>query len=109
GDLARLVTVFGNGDWDLVMGSRVLGDPEPGSLTPLQRFGNWVATRLMRWIWGVSYTDLGPLRVLGTDALRRRNLRDPDLGYLGRPCAAGDGVWKRRLGPCHGLAGPRRS
>ena len=81
GDLAQLVTVFRNGDWDLVMGSRVLGDPEPGALTPLQRFGNWVATRLMRWIWGVSYTDLGPLRVLGTDALRRLNLRDPDFGW----------------------------
>ena len=63
------------------MDARVLGDPEPGSLTPLQRFGNWVATRLMRWIWGVSYTDLGPLRVLGTDALRRLNLRDPDFGW----------------------------
>ena len=81
GDLARLVAYFEEGAFDLVIGSRVLGTPEPGSLTPLQRFGNALATRLIRWMWGVSFTDLGPLRVLSLGALRRLDLSDRDFGW----------------------------
>lgn len=81
GDLARLVGFFDEGAYDLAIGSRVLGTPEPGSLTPLQRFGNALATRLIRALWRVSYTDLGPLRILGLEALRRLDLRDRDFGW----------------------------
>jgi glycosyltransferase involved in cell wall biosynthesis len=80
-DLERLIAVLRSGGWDLVIGSRVLGSPEPGSLTALQRFGNWLTTRLIRCIWGVSFTDLGPLRVVRMDALRRLDLRDPGFGW----------------------------
>lgn len=80
-DLPRLVRCFEEGGWDLVIGSRVLGNPEPGSLTPLQRFGNWLTTRLIRWIWGVSFTDLGPLRMVRRSALERLSLRDRDFGW----------------------------
>jgi glycosyltransferase involved in cell wall biosynthesis len=80
-DLVRLVGFFEAGAYDLVIGSRVLGTPEPGSLTPLQRFGNGLATSLIRWLWGVSFTDLGPLRVLSVNALRRLDLGDRDFGW----------------------------
>jgi len=80
-DLAPLVDSLEQGGYDLVIGSRVLGRAEPGSLTPLQRFGNWLSTRLIAWIWGVRFTDLGPLRALTTQALRRLDLRDPDFGW----------------------------
>jgi glycosyltransferase involved in cell wall biosynthesis len=80
-DLEPLVRFFTAGDWDLVIGSRVLGEAEPGSLTSLQSFGNWLTTRLIRWIWNVSFTDLGPLRILGRDALARLDLRDPNFGW----------------------------
>ncbi len=80
-DLVRLVRVFQAGDWDLVIGSRVLGNPEPGSLTPLQRFGNLLTTRLIRWLWHVSFSDLGPLRIIKRDALRRLALCDRDFGW----------------------------
>lgn len=80
-DITRLVECFEQGRLDLVMGSRVLGNPEPGSLTLLQRFGNELTTRLIRWIWGVSFTDLGPLRVVGRDAFERLALRDPNFGW----------------------------
>jgi len=81
GDLARLVRFFDAGAYDLAIGSRVLGTPEPGSLTLLQRFGNALATRLIRWMWGVSFTDLGPLRILSLEALRRLDLGDRDFGW----------------------------
>jgi glycosyltransferase involved in cell wall biosynthesis len=80
-DLARLVHLFADGEWDMVVGSRVLGNPEPGSLTPLQRFGNWLTTRLIRKLWHVSFTDLGPMRILRRQALNRLNLQDRDFGW----------------------------
>jgi len=80
-DLERLVRLFEHGEWDMVMGSRVLGRPEPGSLTFLQRFGNWLTTLLIRKIWHVSFTDLGPMRILSRQALNRLNLQDHDFGW----------------------------
>ena len=80
-DLPRLARVLEEGGWDLVIGSRVLGNPEPGSLTPLQRFGNWLTTRLIRSIWHVSFTDLGPLRIIKRKALERLDLRDRNFGW----------------------------
>jgi glycosyltransferase involved in cell wall biosynthesis len=80
-DVARLVRFFEAGEWDLVIGSRVLGSAAPGSLTPLQRFGNCLTTRLIRWIWGVTFTDLGPLRILRREALRRLDLHDRNFGW----------------------------
>ncbi len=80
-DASRLTETLVAGGWDLVIGSRVLGNPEPGSLTPVQRFGNWLTTRLIRWIWKVPFTDLGPLRIVRRDGLRRLDLRDCDFGW----------------------------
>jgi glycosyltransferase involved in cell wall biosynthesis len=80
-DVERLIHCFREERWDMVVGSRVLGMAESGALTPVQRFGNWLTTRLIHWIWGVRFTDLGPLRILSCDALRRLNLRDPDFGW----------------------------
>ena len=80
-DVAKVVRAFESGDWDLVIGSRVLGQAEPGALTPVQRFGNWLTTRLISWIWGATFTDLGPLRIVSVEALRRLEMRDPDFGW----------------------------
>ncbi len=80
-DLTRLVGRFERDGLDLCIGSRVLGHHEPGSLTPLQRFGNWLTTTLIRWIWNVSFTDLGPLRVARRSALDRMAMSDPDYGW----------------------------
>ena len=80
-DLGPLTATLRTRSWDLVIGSRVLGQRESGSLTALQRFGNWLATRLIRCLWGVSFTDLGPLRALGMDAIRRLDLSDPSFGW----------------------------
>ena len=75
--LARLL----DDDADLLIGSRVLGDPEPGALTAVQRFGNTLTCTLVRWFWGVRFTDLGPFRVIRAPALRRLAMADPDFGW----------------------------
>src|SRR6516165_12824876 len=80
-DLARIVQFFDEGRWDMVLGSRVLGTPQPGSLTPLQRFGNWVSTLLIRWLWHVPFTDLGPMRMVSRRALDSLRLGDRDFGW----------------------------
>lgn len=80
-ELSHLVCVLVEGDADLVVGSRVLAERERGSLTPQQRFGNWLSTRLIRLLYGFSYTDLGPFRAIRVDALRRLNMRDCTYGW----------------------------
>jgi len=80
-DLERAVGLFAREHWDMVMGSRVLGSAEKGSLAPMQRFGNWLTTRLIALFWKVHYTDLGPLRLLRRDALERLKLRDRTFGW----------------------------
>ena len=80
-DLVRLLSAFERDDRDLVIGSRALGDAEPGALTPLQRLGNWLTSRLIRWIWHVTYTDLGPLRAIRREALVALELGDKNFGW----------------------------
>jgi len=80
-ELLDLVSAMVEQEADLVVGSRVLGQREKGSLTPQQRFGNWLSTRLIRLLYGFSYTDLGPFRAIRADALRRLNMQDRTYGW----------------------------
>jgi glycosyltransferase involved in cell wall biosynthesis len=66
---------------DLVIGSRALGEVEPGALTPQQRFGNWLATRLIARLYGHTYTDLGPFRAIRRELLHRIGMRDRRYGW----------------------------
>lgn len=66
---------------DLVIGSRVLGQREPGALLPQQRVGNWLASRLMRWLFRQRCTDLGPMRAIERSALDRLDMRDRTFGW----------------------------
>ena len=68
-------------DHDLVIGSRTTGAAESGALLPQARYGNWLATRLIRVRWGVHFTDLGPFRVVRWSALERLHMQDRDFGW----------------------------
>jgi glycosyltransferase involved in cell wall biosynthesis len=81
GEMGRLVGPIAEGQADMVIGSRMLGLAEPGSLMPVARFGNWLTTRLVRLGWGVAYTDLGPFRAIRMDALRDLGMADRDFGW----------------------------
>jgi hypothetical protein len=48
---------------------------------PQQRFGNWLATTLMRWLYGVHYTDLGPFRAITRSAYEQLGMRDRNYGW----------------------------
>jgi hypothetical protein len=66
---------------DLVIGSRLLGDMAPGSMTLPQRFGNWLAPLLIRWFYGYRFSDLGPFRAIRWDKLQALGMRDRNYGW----------------------------
>ncbi|MCH2374947.1 MAG: glycosyltransferase family 2 protein [Planctomycetes bacterium] len=66
---------------DLVIGSRIRGQREPGALAPQALFGNKLACFLIRLIWRHSYTDLGPFRAVRRSALDRLKMRDRNFGW----------------------------
>ena len=78
GEMDRLVDPILDGRADLVIGSRVLGRRQRGALTIPQLAGNWLACRLIGWIWGVATTDLGPFRAIGYASLMRLGMADRD-------------------------------
>ncbi len=80
-ELPRLVAPILAGEADLVIGSRVLGEREPGALLPQARAGNLVACHLIRLLYGHRYTDLGPFRAAGWNALERLGMADPNFGW----------------------------
>jgi len=80
-DLPRLLDPIVRGEAEMVLGSRVLGSREAGALTPQQRFGNALATGLLRLFHGARYTDLGPFRAIRRDALERLRMRDTNYGW----------------------------
>ncbi|MBM3740924.1 MAG: glycosyltransferase family 2 protein [Acidobacteria bacterium] len=77
----KLLTPIYDGRADLVLGSRVLGRASQGALLPHQRFGNWLATTLVRWLYGHAYSDLGPFRAIRMEALRGLGMRDRNYGW----------------------------
>ncbi len=79
--LPELVAPILAGQAELVIGSRALGNREKGSMTPQQVFGNWLATRLMRWIYDAKFTDLGPFRAIKLNALNALNMQDKTYGW----------------------------
>lgn len=65
----------------MVIGSRVLGNREKGSLTPQQIFGNWLATKLIRLFYGAHFTDLGPFRAIRFETLLNLKMNDKTYGW----------------------------
>ena len=78
GELIRPIVKEG---CDLVIGSRALGNPQRGSMTPAQIFGNWLATFLMKFMFSAKFTDLGPFRAIKYDKLLALNMEDKTYGW----------------------------
>ncbi len=66
---------------DFVMGSRLRGHREAGSLTPQQIVAGWLAGVLLRFRYGVRYTDMSPLRAMRVDRLRALQMREQTYGW----------------------------
>lgn len=66
---------------DLVIGSRILGKREKGALSIQQRFGSWLASRLIRAFFGARYTDLGPFRAIKRPSLEKLGMSEQGYGW----------------------------
>ena len=80
-EMSLLIDPIVEGKMDFVLGSRVLGERERGSLTPQQVFGNWLATRMIRLFYGAQFSDLGPFRAIRIDALNSLKMSDKTYGW----------------------------
>ncbi len=79
--LPDLVRPIFRGEADFVLGSRLLGQREPGAMPPQSLFGNRLACALIRWNWGARFTDLGPFRAIDYAALHWLQMRDRNYGW----------------------------
>ncbi|WP_445381167.1 glycosyltransferase family 2 protein [Robiginitalea sp. IMCC43444] len=80
-DLLKVIAPIDKSDLDFVIGARRRELREPGSMTPQQIFGNWLATFLMRLLFRARFTDLGPFRAIKFDALTSLNMEDKTYGW----------------------------
>ncbi|MEQ9591522.1 MAG: glycosyltransferase family 2 protein [Cyclobacteriaceae bacterium] len=80
-EMGSLVAPIIENKADMVIGSRVRGNKEAGSMTPQQVFGNWLATRLLKLFYGVKFTDLGPFRAIRYDMLIAIDMQDKTYGW----------------------------
>jgi glycosyltransferase involved in cell wall biosynthesis len=80
-DLPKVAGPIIHDQQDLVIGSRMLGGLEPGAMTLPQRFGNWLAPTLIRWLYGYRFSDLGPFRAVRWDKLLAMEMKDTNFGW----------------------------
>jgi glycosyltransferase involved in cell wall biosynthesis len=79
--LPALVAPIAAGTHDFVIGSRLRGQREQGSMTPAQIAAGRLAGHLCRLVYGVAYTDMGPFRAIRRDALDALTLREETYGW----------------------------
>ena len=66
---------------ELVLGSRELGGISPASMPPQQRFGNRLVAWLLRRLYGLQITDVGPFRAIRRDTLESLHMSEPTYGW----------------------------
>jgi glycosyltransferase involved in cell wall biosynthesis len=69
------------GRQDFVIGSRIRGRREPGSMNPPQLIAGWLAGLLLRLLYGVRYSDMCPFRAIRRDALQRLGMAEETYGW----------------------------
>ncbi|MDQ3006560.1 MAG: glycosyltransferase family 2 protein [Chloroflexota bacterium] len=80
-DLPSLLSSIIDNRADMVLGSRERGHIAPGAMPSHQRFGNWLVSRLMNALYGLSITDLGPYRAIRRSLLSELDMREMTYGW----------------------------
>lgn len=79
--LPLLIEPIAGGKQDFVIGSRIRGRREPGSMNPPQIIAGWLAGLLLRLLYGVRYSDMCPFRAIRRDALLRLGMAEETYGW----------------------------
>jgi len=69
------------GKYDFVIGSRTRGQREPGSMNFQQILSGRSAGAILRFLYGIRYTDMCPFRAIRRDALERLGMREQTYGW----------------------------
>ena len=80
-ELPILLAPIIEGRADIALGSRLHGRRSPGALPWHQMFGNRLAASLIRILYGLTITDLGPFRAGRADVLRALALEETTYGW----------------------------
>jgi glycosyltransferase involved in cell wall biosynthesis len=80
-EMPALIEPIVDRDYDMVIGSRMLGTREPGALPIQSLIGNFMVPRIIRILYGARYTDLGPFRAIRFDRLMDLDMQDRNFGW----------------------------
>lgn len=80
-ELATLLAPITEGRADITLGSRLHRHHHAGALPWHQVFGNRLAAGLIRLLYGLEITDLGPFRAGRADVLRALSLQEVSYGW----------------------------
>jgi glycosyltransferase involved in cell wall biosynthesis len=69
------------GKADFAIGSRIRGQREPGSLTPQQILAGRLAGLLLRFTYGIQFTDMSPFRAMRVDRLHALGMHEQTYGW----------------------------
>jgi glycosyltransferase involved in cell wall biosynthesis len=80
-EMPRLLAPILAGEADLVLGARHPDQMEQGAMPFQQRFGNWLAARLIAALYSLELSDLGPYRAIQRATLERFRMREMTYGW----------------------------
>lgn len=80
-EMPRVLGPVVEGRAELVIGSRTAGLAEKDALTPQQRFGNHLVTALLRILYGLRLSDIGPFRAIRADVFRDLGMEHRTYGW----------------------------
>jgi glycosyltransferase involved in cell wall biosynthesis len=80
-ELTQIIEPIIKDNYDMVIGTRVKKWREKGSMTFPQRFGNGLATSLMKLFFNANFSDLGPFRAIKYNKLLDLNMQDKTYGW----------------------------
>ncbi|MBT8386612.1 MAG: glycosyltransferase family 2 protein [Ignavibacteria bacterium] len=80
-EIGLLIDPVISGEYDFVLGSRVLGIHEKGALPIQSRIGSVIAGFFINLFWHVRFTDLGPFRAIKYDKLIELDMKDKWFGW----------------------------
>jgi glycosyltransferase involved in cell wall biosynthesis len=80
-ELPMLLAPILEGRADITIGSRLRKQRFAGALPWHQELGNRLAAKLIRFLYGLDITDLGPFRAAPADALHRLDLKETTYGW----------------------------
>jgi glycosyltransferase involved in cell wall biosynthesis len=80
-EMGQLVQPILINQYDFVIGSRIRGKREPGSMLASQVFAGRLAGVLLRLLYRVKYTDMGPFRAIRRESLAKLGMREQTYGW----------------------------